>query len=152
MPYPLSAHAELAAHFLERDPTALRNVESTRIGVVNLDLAPSTSPSIPLRHGQVVAAPHARARAGQYAAIVQRGLSWNHLVTIRDETLRCKSCIVTVTGGPMPFKSKAQRTYLALHGPKVAREFATATPKGANLPDYVPGSKAKRIAKGLGSR
>ena len=38
----------------------------------------------------------------------------------------------------MPFASTAQRTYLALHNPKVAHEFASATPKGAKLPHYAP--------------
>lgn len=37
----------------------------------------------------------------------------------------------------MPFKSKAQRVYLAIHNPKVAHEFAAATPKGAQLPEHV---------------
>jgi hypothetical protein len=34
----------------------------------------------------------------------------------------------------MPFKSQAQRVYLAIHAPKVAHEFAQATPRGAKLP------------------
>ena len=37
----------------------------------------------------------------------------------------------------MPFVSKAQRGYLFAHDPKVAREFAKATPKGAKLPEHV---------------
>lgn len=37
----------------------------------------------------------------------------------------------------MPFKSTAQRSYLAIHNPKVAHEFALATPKGAKLPYHV---------------
>ena len=41
----------------------------------------------------------------------------------------------------MPFKSTAQRAYLAIHNPKVAHEFAQATPKGAKLPKHVAHSK-----------
>ncbi len=37
----------------------------------------------------------------------------------------------------MPFKSTAQRGYLFAHDPKVAREFAASTPKGAKLPRHV---------------
>lgn len=37
----------------------------------------------------------------------------------------------------MPFKSQAQRGYLWAHDPKVAAEFAAATPKGAKLPAHV---------------
>lgn len=37
----------------------------------------------------------------------------------------------------MPFKSKAQRVYLAIHEPAVAKEFAKATPKGEKLPEHV---------------
>lgn len=43
----------------------------------------------------------------------------------------------------MPFKSKAQRGYLFEHDPKVAKEFAAATPKGAVLPEHVEKRKRK---------
>jgi len=35
----------------------------------------------------------------------------------------------------MPFKSKAQRRYLYLKHPKVAKEFEAETPKGSKLPE-----------------
>ena len=35
----------------------------------------------------------------------------------------------------MPFKSKAQRRFLFAKDPKVAEEFAKATPKGKKLPE-----------------
>lgn len=37
----------------------------------------------------------------------------------------------------MPFKSTAQRAYLAIHNPKVAHEFAARAPAGAKLPYHV---------------
>jgi hypothetical protein len=37
----------------------------------------------------------------------------------------------------MPFKSEAQRRYLWMKEPKVAKEFAKATPKGKKLPYHV---------------
>lgn len=37
----------------------------------------------------------------------------------------------------MPFKSEAQRRFLWMKHPEVAREFASATPKDAKLPDHV---------------
>jgi len=42
----------------------------------------------------------------------------------------------------MPFKSKAQRGFLWANEPKVAKEFAAHTPKGAKLPKHVK-KKAK---------
>jgi hypothetical protein len=42
----------------------------------------------------------------------------------------------------MPMKSKAQRAYLWIHEPKVAREFENHTTKGAKLPAHV---KTKKI-------
>lgn len=42
----------------------------------------------------------------------------------------------------MPFKSQAQRKYLFANNPKVAKEFAKHTPKGAKLPEHVK-SKGK---------
>lgn len=47
----------------------------------------------------------------------------------------------------MPFASKAQRGYLFAHDPKVAREFAAATPKAAKLPEHVKPSKKERPVK-----
>ena len=44
----------------------------------------------------------------------------------------------------MPFKSQAQRGYLYVHRPEVAKEFEAATPKGAKLPYHVGGKKKKR--------
>lgn len=41
----------------------------------------------------------------------------------------------------MPFKSKAQRTFLYMHHPEVAKEFAAHTPKGAKLPHHVKDRK-----------
>jgi hypothetical protein len=38
----------------------------------------------------------------------------------------------------MPFKSKAQRAYLAINEPEIAHEFAEKTPKNAKLPYKVP--------------
>ena len=36
----------------------------------------------------------------------------------------------------MPFRSEAQRKYLFVHHPTLAREFAAKTPKGAKLPEH----------------
>ncbi len=46
----------------------------------------------------------------------------------------------------MPFKSTAQRAYLAINKPAVAKEFAAATPKGAKLPEKVAPKKRKPYA------
>lgn len=35
----------------------------------------------------------------------------------------------------MPFTSQAQRRFLFARKPKIAKEFAEETPKGANLPE-----------------
>jgi hypothetical protein len=43
----------------------------------------------------------------------------------------------------MPFKSQSQRAYLFAKKPKIAKEFAAKTPKGAKLP-----KKAKSPKKG----
>jgi len=43
----------------------------------------------------------------------------------------------------MPFKSEAQRRYLYVKKPSVAKEFASKTPKGKKLPKKI-GKKAKR--------
>ncbi len=52
----------------------------------------------------------------------------------------------------MPFASTSQRAYLAIHDPKVAHEFAAATPKGARLPYHVgkdgKGPLSKMFEKG----
>lgn len=53
----------------------------------------------------------------------------------------------------MPFKSRAQERFMYSQHPGLAKEFSAATPKGVNLPEYVPGSKAAGKAKpksGLG--
>jgi len=44
----------------------------------------------------------------------------------------------------MPFKSQAQRRFLFARHPKIAREFAEATPKGKKLPEKV-GKKKKDL-------
>lgn len=44
----------------------------------------------------------------------------------------------------MPFKSKAQRKYLFANDPKVAKEFAAATPKNAKLPEHVKKKAGKK--------
>lgn len=44
----------------------------------------------------------------------------------------------------MPFKSKAQRAFLFAKHPKVAKQFAKETPKGAKLPKRKGKSKDKR--------
>jgi len=44
----------------------------------------------------------------------------------------------------MPFKSEAQRKFLFAKEPKVAKEFASATPKGKKLPKKVK----KKAVKG----
>lgn len=51
----------------------------------------------------------------------------------------------------MPFKSKAQRGYLFAHDPKVAKEFAASTPKGAKLPEHVADKRKRKagLAKAL---
>lgn len=40
----------------------------------------------------------------------------------------------------MPFKSAAQRAYMFIHLPKIAKEFAAHTPKGKKLPYHVEGA------------
>ena len=53
----------------------------------------------------------------------------------------------------MPFESKAQRGYLFVHNPTVAREFAAATPKGAELPEHVRKRKRRNgLAEALKKR
>ena len=43
----------------------------------------------------------------------------------------------------MPFKSEAQRKFLYANEPKVAKEFASKTPKGKKLPAKVKPKKRK---------
>jgi hypothetical protein len=45
----------------------------------------------------------------------------------------------------MPMKSQAQRAYLHIHHPEVAKEFEKATPKGKELPKKVSTKKTKRV-------
>jgi hypothetical protein len=46
----------------------------------------------------------------------------------------------------MPFKSSAQRAYMFIHHPDIAKEFQAATPKGTKLPKHVKKSDAKSRA------
>lgn len=52
----------------------------------------------------------------------------------------------------MPFRSKSQERWMFANKPEMAREWAAATPKGANLPERVQKSAAKPRGrkKGLG--
>lgn len=43
----------------------------------------------------------------------------------------------------MPFRSEAQRKYLFINNPKVAKEFAKKTPRGIKLPEHVKKGKVK---------
>lgn len=52
----------------------------------------------------------------------------------------------------MPFKSNAQRKYLFAKDPKVAKEFAAATPKGAKLPEHVKDKAMKGGRRKLGMK
>lgn len=47
----------------------------------------------------------------------------------------------------MPFRSEAQRRYLFMAHPKIAREFADATPKNADLPEKVGQQSAESTKK-----
>jgi len=50
----------------------------------------------------------------------------------------------------MPMKSQAQRAYLWIHEPKIAKEFEAATPKGKKLPKHVKSnSQVDGTVKGL---
>jgi hypothetical protein len=50
----------------------------------------------------------------------------------------------------VPFKSEAQRRYLWMKEPKVAKEFAKATPKSKKLPYHVRSkNEVKGTIKGL---
>lgn len=46
----------------------------------------------------------------------------------------------------MPFKSEAQRGYMFVHHPEIAKEFAKATPKGKKLPYHVKKARTKTAA------
>jgi len=51
----------------------------------------------------------------------------------------------------MPFKSKAQRAFMYINHPEIAKEFSKATPAGADLPEHVRGAvvdglKAQKVA------
>ena len=41
----------------------------------------------------------------------------------------------------MPFKSESQRKFLFANKPKIAKEFASKTPKGKKLPNKVKKGK-----------
>ena len=47
----------------------------------------------------------------------------------------------------MPFESEAQRRYLWMKHPEVAKEFASHTPKGAHLPMHKAMSEAMKKAR-----
>lgn len=49
----------------------------------------------------------------------------------------------------MPFKSQAQRAYLYVNQPELAKEFEKMTPKGKKLPKHVAKSEVKGVVKGL---
>lgn len=49
----------------------------------------------------------------------------------------------------MPMRSQAQRSYLWLHHPKVAREFETETKKGKDLPDRIHPKKERKRYRGM---
>jgi hypothetical protein len=50
----------------------------------------------------------------------------------------------------MPFKSQAQRAYMYIHHPEIAKEFESATPKGKKLPKHVKKNNAVNgVVKGL---
>lgn len=49
----------------------------------------------------------------------------------------------------MPFRSAAQRAFLFLRHPKIARRFASETPKGAKLPEH---AKPPKPAKPKGGK
>ena len=47
----------------------------------------------------------------------------------------------------MPFKSEAQRRFLYATDPKLAEEFAKATPEGTTIPDKVSARKSAIMKK-----
>jgi hypothetical protein len=49
----------------------------------------------------------------------------------------------------MPFQSEAQRRFLWMKHPEVAKEFASATPKGKKLPYHKKGNKKKAAHTGF---
>jgi len=48
----------------------------------------------------------------------------------------------------MPFESEAQRKYLWMKYPKIAKEFAKETPKGIVLPEHVNNYTKNKNKKG----
>ncbi len=52
----------------------------------------------------------------------------------------------------MPFKSKSQRAYLYANKPKVAKEYAKKTAKGAKLPKKVKTKNKKQEVKNGNNR
>lgn len=46
----------------------------------------------------------------------------------------------------MPFKSSAQRAYMYMNHPELAKEFEAKTRKGKKLPKHVKGSKYSKGA------
>lgn len=52
----------------------------------------------------------------------------------------------------MPMKSKAQRAFLWLHHPKVAREFESKTEKEKDLPERIHPKKERKRYKGVGEK
>lgn len=51
----------------------------------------------------------------------------------------------------MPFKSEAQRRYMHINHPEIAKEFEAETPKGGKLPERVhpKPSLHQRVKRGL---
>jgi hypothetical protein len=49
----------------------------------------------------------------------------------------------------MPFKSQAQRAYMFIHHPKIAKEFESKTPKG-KLPEYINKAQNEAYKKARG--
>jgi hypothetical protein len=49
----------------------------------------------------------------------------------------------------VPFKSQAQKAFLFINHPSIAKEFAAATPKGKSLPKYAkkPGKSIAGMLK-----
>lgn len=52
----------------------------------------------------------------------------------------------------MPFKSQAQRKFLFAKHPKIAKEWAEETPKGAKLPDHVRKHRGRKARAKLNFR
>lgn len=52
--------------------------------------------------------------------------------------------VIIIKGMTMPFKSKAQARFMFAKKPKLAKEFAEATPSIKKLPQHVKKAKKKR--------